>query len=522
MKKTIILASVAIATLFAFSSCQKENLESNYSANGLRIVTAEFENNTTKTTLNSDGKTPEWEVGDVIRVLNGSAYQDVEIISGSGDTPESGKAYISGSGLIISIPAAMTGTLYAVYPAFATTLESCDGNVSFTIPAIQDGTFASANICVAKGDDKDNLTFRNATAVLKITTADEVVGVDITATNNIAGPVTASFSGNEINLTPSLTGKTVTVVGTTVPSDNVFYLATAPVSTGSTTAICYKTDKEGSTSKDDKDLRRNVIYSMDLSSITFDTDSDLTGKKGILNDHEYVIIKAKYDGTNDSYLKWATMNVGATTVAGSYTTCYGDLYEWGSVETIYNERPWTSATAGDFTDKCKEGKTSGYSCTTYCGYSSFVEWNPAPYNTTTNILNSDNDAATQNWGTGWRMPTSAEFKALYEACGGTDIYEPTTGGSTSTIAKGVYWCASYDCVAGLLFITKDNGPHLFFPAAGSGIDTSLIEAGSDGNYWSSTLSGSINAYCLYFYNIEVSLQNIGFRYSGRSVRPVSD
>ena len=59
MKKTIILASVAIATLFAFSSCQKESLENNYSENSVRVITATFENNGTKTTLSpEDNKTP--------------------------------------------------------------------------------------------------------------------------------------------------------------------------------------------------------------------------------------------------------------------------------------------------------------------------------------------------------------------------------------------------------------------------------------------------------------------------------
>lgn len=172
-------------------------------------------------------------------------------------------------------------------------MTSCtDDNINFTIPTVQDGSFASANICVAKstainGTNKDNLVFSNATAVLEIKTAANVVGVDIKAANNIAGAVTASFSGNEISLTPALTENAVFALCKSAPSDNVFYLAVAPGTTGSTTATCYTIDKKGSRNKNDKTLQRNVIYSMDLSSMRINTDCNLSGTKGMLNGHEY-------------------------------------------------------------------------------------------------------------------------------------------------------------------------------------------------------------------------------------------
>ena len=76
MKKIVITLAVAAATLFAFSSCQKENL-TNTSNNGVRVITATFENDGTKTTLNADGKTPEWAVGDVLRILNGMSFKPI-------------------------------------------------------------------------------------------------------------------------------------------------------------------------------------------------------------------------------------------------------------------------------------------------------------------------------------------------------------------------------------------------------------------------------------------------------------
>ena len=265
MKKTIIFASVALATLFAFSSCQKETLQDNESTNGVRIITAEFENNATKTTLNDDGITPEWAVDDVIRILNATTYQDVTLTDGNITDNK------------ITFTTSLEGTLYAVYPASATTMESCpDGNITFTIPASQDGTFASANICVAKSKEgeepnKDNLIFRNATAVLKITTPADVVKVAVAAANPIAGTVTATFEGNDVKIdTDFLDEKTVSAIYYPAPSDNIFYLAVAPVTTGDAAVTCYTIDNSGSAEKDSKDLRRNVIYSMDLSSIELD------------------------------------------------------------------------------------------------------------------------------------------------------------------------------------------------------------------------------------------------------------
>ena len=278
MKKIVITLVVAVAAIFAFSSCQKENFQDDGSASGVRTISAEFENKATKTTLNSDGITPEWEVGDIIRILNATTYQDVTLVSGE-DTPTNpGYGIIMNGAIVFAIPDTMTGTLYAVYPASATTMESCDGNITFTIPASQDGTFASANICVAKSTEedetnKDYLIFRNATAVLQIKTPANVVKVDVAAANPIAGTVTATFEGNDVKIdTDFLDGKTVSALCSSVPSDNTFYLAAAPVTTGDAAVTCYTIEKHGSEEKGSKDLRRNVIYSMDISAIELNED----------------------------------------------------------------------------------------------------------------------------------------------------------------------------------------------------------------------------------------------------------
>ena len=278
MKKITTLA-VAAATIFAFSSCQKENSD-NSSKDDVRIITAEIENTATKTTLNADGITPEWAVGDEIRVFNATSYQNVTLTDAEENPTTPGLGIIKDGAIVFAIPETMTGTLYAVYPASATTLESCpDGNITFTIPASQSGTFASANICVAKSAEedeanKDNLIFRNATAVLKITTPDDVIKVEVASANPIAGTVTATFNGSEVNLdTGSLDGKSVSANCASTPSDKIFYFAVAPINTGEAKVTCSTLVMKGSINKDSKELKKNVIYSMDLSTIELNEDA---------------------------------------------------------------------------------------------------------------------------------------------------------------------------------------------------------------------------------------------------------
>jgi len=110
------------------------------------------------------------------------------------------------------------------------------------------------------------------------------------------------------------------------------------------------------------------------------------------------------------------------------------------------------------------------------------------------------DAATANWGSDWRMPTREEWQ---------ELYQNTT--HTWTTQNGVN---------GRLF-TASNGNSLFLPAAGCRYNSSLYYAGSDGDYWSSSLysGGPYNAWGFYF-NSSGSGMRYYYRYYGQSVRPV--
>lgn len=218
---------------------------------------------------------------------------------------------------------------------------------------------------------------------------------------------------------------------------------------------------------------------------------------------EYVTITST-DGTTT---RWATMNLGATTVAESAATAYGDYYAWGATDKWYGSISWSSNTSGTINGQTKtftSGKTPSVAGTT---------------------LSSTEDIATITLGNVWRMPTSTELTNLYNACGGALSSTTVTSGSTLPTTQGIYWCDGTEKttykVPGMLFIDS-KGAKLFFPAAGYISNSTFDNPGVNGNYWTSTKpDNATKAYRLYFNSSEVSaLSSTKDVYRGLSVRPV--
>ena len=222
-------------------------------------------------------------------------------------------------------------------------------------------------------------------------------------------------------------------------------------------------------------------------------------------------------------VKWATKNLGA-----EKETDYGDYFAWGATELAYSS--FSSKTFTFVASRPASYGGSGWTQskgfakvnTPYYNGSAYVKYTGASGDGKT-VLESGDDAATALLGSGWRMPTSAEFKALYDACL-NGSYDKTTNpsGASASVGKGVYWCTSYDGVAGCLFCDGTN--KLFFPAAGDSEGAYLYFAGSNGLYWSSSLDTGYtdSAYYLNFTSSDVYPQGKGSRYLGFPVRPVSD
>ena len=193
---------------------------------------------------------------------------------------------------------------------------------------------------------------------------------------------------------------------------------------------------------------------------------------GTHNGHEWVDLGLS--------VKWATMNVGATSPGD-----YGSYFAWGETKpkSYYN---WSTY---------KWCKGSYDTMTKYCTRSE--------YGTVDNktVLDLADDAARANWGGSWRMPTLNEIKELEEKC--TCAWTMQNG------------------VKGYKVTSKKNGNSIFLPAAGDRWNDDLYNAGSDGHYWSSTLSPSCdcNACRLYFDSGFWNWNN-DFRNDGQSVRAV--
>ena len=205
------------------------------------------------------------------------------------------------------------------------------------------------------------------------------------------------------------------------------------------------------------------------------SNSDSNSALGNHNGHEWVDLGLS--------VKWATCNVGA-----DFPEDYGDYFAWGetSPQSYYE---W---------ETYKYSRSSYYNLTKYCNDSDYG-YNGYTDNKTT--LDLIDDAARVNWGGSWRMPTRAEQEELIEKCTWT-------------------W-TTLNGVKGYKVTSKSNGNSIFLPAAGYRYGTDVINAGSRGCYWSSSLNSSYpnGAYNLYFYSGYVRCTN-NSRYYGHTVRAV--
>ena len=183
-----------------------------------------------------------------------------------------------------------------------------------------------------------------------------------------------------------------------------------------------------------------------------------------------------------SGLLWATCNVGADSPEG-----YGDYFAWGETtpKDVYNWSTYEYC-MGSFNTMTKYCDNSGY------GSEGFTD-------DLTTLLPED-DAATANWGSGWRMPTEEEWQELYN---NTTVTWTTQNG-----------------VSGRLF-TASNGNSLFLPAAGYRNNSSLYRAGSYAYFWSSSLytSRPYDARLFCFFSGTYFMDG-NDRYYGFTVRPV--
>lgn len=173
-----------------------------------------------------------------------------------------------------------------------------------------------------------------------------------------------------------------------------------------------------------------------------------------------------------SGLKWASGNLGA-----NYETDPGLYYMWGDTE--------------------GHEKDSGYEFTS-------ANYKAKGLNDISTNLTLAQDAANVRLGGSWRMPTKTEFEELMN---NTNITWTTING-----------------VAGRKFANKtDASKYIFIPAAGiyngTGLNNSLLNWGSTGDYWSSTFYNNTYGYSLRFDSDNHGIEG-NYRSFGVSVRAV--
>lgn len=201
-----------------------------------------------------------------------------------------------------------------------------------------------------------------------------------------------------------------------------------------------------------------------------------------VNGHEYV------DLGLPSGLKWATCNVGAEQSEDS-----GLYFAWGDTHG-YSIQEGHSFDWSNY--KWSDGGSTNL--TKYNTLSDFGSLVDEKY-----ILDPEDDAATANWGEGWRMPTYQEAVELADNC---DWVWVTING-----------------VDGYRVSSKKNGNSIFLPAAGETYSGHEYHVNSAGHYWYCTGNAGYPCYAGYllFDKNEIIPGQSVHRSDGKTIRPVS-
>lgn len=513
--------SISLLAVLALCACENNRLEIPVSES--KTLTATIEDgfsSDTKTSLDESGNVI-WKQGDKISAFLASTINQQYQVTDDSDGKTSATLNPVSSG-----PVAGTeiGNNVAFYPYSSTASIAINSGSyvisSITLPATQNyavnsfgnGAFPMAAVTTSTSDY--NLKFKNIVGGLKLQlkgTA-SIASISVTGNNNEilcgAANVTVSTSNvPSINLTDA-SAKTVTLdcgagVALNTSTATSFVIALPPMTmTGGFTVVA--TDTEG------KQMEIKTIKSQTIA------------RSGLLK-----MPAVNYEGAYEYVdlglsVKWATMNVGATK-----STDYGDYFAWGATEPLYEP----GYAQEDSQSHWKTGKSDGYTYvntpyqtantadenltrwTKYLGSttSSYKDASATDSDALKTVLDSNDDAASVNWGGSWRMPTVDEMDELCS----TDNCTWTWYSSDNSEFNGV---AGYKVTSKKIGYTDK---FIFLPAAGYRSGTNLLGVGFYGDYWSSSLSTSSpgNAYDLYF-GSNFHVTGIIDRGCGRSVRPV--
>ena len=381
---------------------------------------------------------------------------------------------------------------WAVYPFSEDNF--CDGNsITTVIPSSQtavEGNFSNDAFPAVAKSSTLNLAFWNICGGIKFfISRDDIKSVTFKGNNNepLAGKVKVAFGTDG---TPTVTEviDAQTEVTIVAPDDGTFKvgkyyyitLLTAKLSSGFT--MFFETGNTRGTVVSDKaqEVKRSVF------GVLKNIDSKVKEWESSVVEPEWVDLGLS--------VKWATCNVGATKPEE-----FGDYFSWGEIEPK-NNYSWATYKYdnGQLIKYCPKNKAS------YWGGSGEPD----------NLLElaSEDDAAYMKRSDNWRMPTEEDWNEFINYC----IFTGTNNYKGSGIAGSIVQSK----------IPGYTDKSIFLPFSGFRDDTNgtgLIEAGSYGFYWTSSLLAERP--------LDALSANIGFgdggvyyagRHQGLSVRPVYD
>lgn len=229
----LIFAVASIAALFSCSKEAASNVENEdikEPSTGVTIpenpqtvtLSACFETDAPEVKTVRDGKKVLWESTDKIAVV--AKYNDEVRFYYSEPAGEGGSSVKFQVGVDDGAE-----LLYAIYPAELVKTVPVIGESSVTVPvpAVQDGSFANANITVAEIKGK-GITFRNICNLVKFTTTSDITKAQLCVldSRNLAGEAVVSFDESGISITAYATADRVTLEN--LKGAGEYYFATLP------------------------------------------------------------------------------------------------------------------------------------------------------------------------------------------------------------------------------------------------------------------------------------------------------
>ena len=488
MKTMNIIKGMALCVPFLFASCSNnEELVSEGNETKVLFTVDEFESATiTRTTVDPNNNYAiTWASGDAIGIFPREGYQEPFVIPAD----QVGKSTASFDGGYWALKESLTYNAY--YPFDKANFESAEMKTQIPVTYLgqeQDGTacgigaydYTYSDWMTATGGSVKfkfhhigafvifNLKYPATTTYTKLTLSADA---DVIPTSG-----TYDLTANEVNfvadndaLTNSISLTLKDCLGT-AGETGTFYMMLPPMDLSGSEVTVTLTSSAGTT----------CSFSIEPFTIVKAKKYELTGEP----------IESKVEGSIDGWIeddtptyeavdlglsvKWATCNVGASSPEE-----FGDHFAWGEIEPKlrydYDNSSIWDVSVSELESRGIIGSDGN--------------------------LTADYDAASVNWGSGWRMPTRDEIEELINNCTWT-----------WTTQNGVSGCK----------VKGSNGNSIFLPAAGHREGTGF-SLSSGGIYWSATVGDWYTGHTLYFASHLVG----GYVGSddccfGNTVRPVSE